>query len=56
MAKIIITLSYSDIANLLLGGKINITPSVQKFDNLTGVVLKTDVYRCTESEVDECDD
>ena len=56
MARIIITLSTEDIGNLLLGGEFNITPSVQKFDNLTGVVLKTDSYNCTESEVDEYDD
>lgn len=56
MARIIITLSNADIRNLLLGAEVNITPSVQKFDNLTEVVLKTGVYGYIESEVEEDDD
>lgn len=56
MARIIITLSNADIGNLLLGAEVNITPSVQKFDNLTGVILKSEIYGYTESEVDEDDD
>ena len=54
MAKIIITLSNEDIGNLLLGGEINITPSVQQFDNLTGVSIKSDCYN-EQFEVNEDD-
>lgn len=44
MARIIITLSTEEIGNLLLGGEINVTPCVQKYDNLTGIVLRNDNY------------
>lgn len=44
MARIIITLSKEEIGNLLLGGEINVTPSVQKYDNLTEIVLRSNNY------------
>lgn len=42
MAKIVISLNKNDIADLLLGIEINVLPSVHKFDNLTGVIVKMD--------------
>ena len=52
MSKIIITLNKNDIGNLLLGGEIPITPSVSRFDNLQGIVIKYDEYNdyCTVEE------
>ena len=44
MSKIIITLNKNDIGNLLLGGEIPIAPSVNRFDNLQGIVIKYDEY------------
>ena len=44
MGKIIITLNKNDIGNLLLGGEIPIAPSVNRFDNLQGIVIKHDDY------------
>lgn len=44
MARIIISLCPEDIGNLLLGGEINVTPSMQKYDNLTGIVLRSNNY------------
>ena len=56
MSKIIITLNKNNIANLLLGGEIPIAPSVSRFDNLQGIVIKHDDYNyyCTVEE--DCDD
>ena len=56
MSKIIISLSNSDIGNLLNGGEIPIAPSVSRFDNLQGIVIKHDEYNdhCTVEE--DCDD
>lgn len=54
MARIIINLERSDIGDLLLGGEIHITPYVQKFDNLTDIVIKYDEYNNSQ-EVDEND-
>ena len=56
MSEIIITLNKNDIGNLLLGGEISITPSVSRFDNLQGIVIKHDDYNnyCTVEE--DCDD
>ena len=42
MSEIIITLNKNDIANLLLGGEIPITPSVKMLSNLQGIVIKYD--------------
>ena len=52
MSKIIITLNKKDIANLLLGGEIPITPSVKMLSNLQGIVIKYDDYNdhCTVEE------
>ena len=52
MSKIIITLNKNDIGNLLLGGEIPIAPSVSRFDNLQGIVIKHDDYNdyCTVEE------
>ena len=52
MSKIIITLNKNNIANLLLGGEIPIAPSVSRFDNLQGIVIKYDDYNdhCTVEE------
>ena len=52
MSEIIITLNKNDIGNLLLGGEIPITPSVSRFDNLQGIVIKHDDYNdyCTGEE------
>lgn len=44
MAKIIITLTPMDIGRILSGGEVGITPSVQKFDNLSEVVIKCNQY------------
>ena len=44
MSEIIITLNKNDIANLLLGREIPIAPSVNRFDNLQGIVIKHDEY------------
>ena len=56
MSEIIVTLNKNDIGNLLLGGEIPITPSVSRFDNLQGIVIKYDEYNdyCTVEE--DCDD
>ena len=56
MSKIIITLNKNNIANLLLGGEIQMVPSVSRFDNLQGIVIKHDDYNdyCTVEE--DCDD
>ena len=56
MSEIIITLNKNDIGNLLLGGEISIAPSVSRFDNLQGIVIKHDDYNnyCTVEE--DCDD
>ena len=56
MARIIITLTPYDIGNILSGGEVGITPSVQKFDNLTEVVIKChhhDVFPELEVEKDD---
>ena len=52
MSEIIITLNKNDVANLLLGGEIPITPSVSRFDNLQGIIIKHDDYNdyCTVEE------
>lgn len=52
MSEIIITLNKNDISNLLLGGEIPIAPSVSRFDNLQGIVIKYDDYNnyCTVEE------
>ena len=52
MSEIIITLNKNDIGNLLLGGEISIAPSVSRFDNLQGIVIKHDEYNdhCTIEE------
>ena len=42
MSKIIITLNKNNIANLLLGGEIQMVPSMSRFDNLQGIVIKHD--------------
>ena len=44
MSKIIISLNKNDIANLLLGGEIPITPSVKMLSNLQRIVIKYDEY------------
>lgn len=56
MSKIIISLSNSDIGNLLNGCELSIPPSVNRFDNLQKVVIKHDEYNdhCTVEE--DCDD
>lgn len=56
MSEIIITLNKNNIGNLLLGGEISIAPSVSRFDNLQGIVIKHDEYNdyCTVEE--DCDD
>lgn len=56
MSKIIITLNKNNIGNLLLGGEITMVPSVSRFDNLQGIVIKHDDYNdyCTVEE--DCDD
>lgn len=53
MARIIISLSLCDIGNMLLGGEIDITPNISKFDNLSEIVLKANTYGCTDNEVNE---
>lgn len=52
MSEIIISLNKNDIANLLLGGEIQIATSVSRFDNLQGVVIKHDEHNdyCTIEE------
>ena len=52
MSEIIITLNKNDIGNLLLGGEIPIAPSVSRFYNLQGIVIKYDDYNdhCTVEE------
>jgi hypothetical protein len=50
MAQIIITLNKNDVGNLLLGGEVNVTPSVRAFNNLTGVIIKLDDYSYTKAE------
>lgn len=55
MARIIISLSSDDIGNLLLGGEISVSPSVNNFDNLSEIIIKKDQYDCTDSEVEEND-
>ena len=56
MSKIIISLSNSDIGNLLNGCELSIPPSVSRFDNLQTIVVKHDDYNdyCTVEE--DCDD
>ena len=44
MSKIIIALNKNDIANLMLGGEIPITPSVKMLSDLQGIVIKYDEY------------
>ena len=44
MSKIIITLNKTDIANILFGGEISMTPNVSKFDNLQQVIIKHEDY------------
>lgn len=56
MATIIINMSDEDIGNLLLDGEIYVDPSIQKFDNLTGIILKRDKYGYTRSEVENYDE
>lgn len=51
MASIIISLTKEDLGNLLLGGQINIMPSIQKLDNLSEISVKMSECGCTESEV-----
>lgn len=54
MAKIVISLSKNDTSDLLLGTEINVSPSVQKFDNLTEVVVKMDNFiMSTDTEIVE---
>lgn len=54
MAKIIITLSNSDVGNMLLGWEISVIPNVKTIDNLSEIVLKTSPYDlCIDSEIDE---
>lgn len=56
MSKIIISLSNSDIGNLLNGCELSMPPSVSRLDNLQGIVIKHDDYNnyCTVEE--DCDD
>lgn len=56
MSKIIISLTNRDIGNLLNGCELSIPPSVSRFDNLQGIVIKYDDYNnyCTVEE--DCDD
>ena len=44
MSKIIITLNKTDIANILFGGEISMTPNVSKLDNLQQVIIKQEDY------------
>lgn len=52
MSKIIISLSNSDIGNLLNGCELSMSPSVSRFDNLQTIVVKHDDYNdyCTVEE------
>ena len=40
MSRIVITLNKTDIANILFGGEISMTPNVSKLDNLQQVIIK----------------
>lgn len=44
MSKIIANLSKEDIGNLLLCGEIELSTSIQRYDNLQSVVIKFDDY------------
>ena len=44
MSKIVITLNKTDIANILFGGEISMTPNVSKLDNLQQVIIKQEDY------------
>ena len=44
MSKIIITLNKTDIANILFGGEISMTPNVSKLNNLQQVIIKQEDY------------
>lgn len=56
MSKIIISLGFRDIGDMLLGAEISIPPSVNRLDNLQSIVVKLDDYNdyCTVKE--DCDD
>ena len=58
MSKIIISLNKNDIGNLLLGGEIPITPSVNMLSNLQGIVIKYDeiydYFTFEEDKNNEC--
>ena len=56
MSKIIISLSNSDIGNLLNGCELSMPPSVSRLDNLQTIVVRHDDYNdyCTVEE--DCDD
>ena len=44
MSKIIANLSNEDIGNLLLCGEIELSTSIQRYDNLQSIVIKFDNY------------
>ena len=44
MSRIVITLNKTDIANILFGGEISMTPNVSKLDNLQQVIIKQEDY------------
>ena len=44
MSKIVITLNKNNIANILLGGEVLVTPKVNKLDNLQQVIIKQEDY------------
>lgn len=56
MARIIIALTPNDIGKILSHKEVCITPSVQKFDNLTEVIIKCyqyDAFPTLEVEKDD---
>ena len=59
MSKIIANLSKEDIGNLLLCGEIELSASIQRYDNLQSIVIKFDNYSCSgyvESAEEDYDD
>ena len=44
MSRIVITLNKTDIANILIGSEITMTPNVSKLDNLQQVIIKQEDY------------
>lgn len=53
MAKIIVTLNSTDIGTLLLGGEVEIESTTNQFDNLTGIVIKGDIFTNIEENKDD---